>query len=49
MIPTRYHFWIALVVMIVILVIVISIKCIPKHKLPYCLGGNNIEEKNKEK
>jgi hypothetical protein len=41
----RYDFWITLFVMIVILLIVVIIKCIPKHKLPYCLGGTRGQEK----
>jgi hypothetical protein len=39
-----YDFWITLSVMTIILLIVIVIKCIPKHKLPYCLGGTREQE-----
>lgn len=39
-----YDFWITLSVMTVILLIVVVIKCIPKHKLPYCLGGTREQE-----
>lgn len=39
-----YDFWITLSVMTIILLIVVVIKCIPKYKLPYCLGGTREQE-----
>lgn len=36
----QYDLWITLGVMFVIFVIILAIKCIPKDKLPYCLGGS---------
>lgn len=39
-----YDFWITLAVMTIILLIVVVIKCIPKYKLPYCLGGTREQE-----
>ena len=38
-------FWITFGVMILVLVVVMAIKCIPKNKLPYCLGGTKEAEK----
>lgn len=38
-------FWITLAVMLIVLIVVTSIKCIPKNKLPYCLGGTKEAEK----
>lgn len=38
-------FWITLLVMVFIVVLISVIKCIPKCKLPYCLGGTKEVEK----
>jgi hypothetical protein len=37
---TKFEFLIAFSVVIVVIIIVIILRCIPKSKLPYCLGGN---------
>ena len=35
-------FWITLIIMVIIIAIVIAVKAIPKEKLPYCLGGDEV-------
>ena len=37
---SKFEFLIAFSVVIVVIIIVIVLKCIPKSKLPYCLGGS---------